>query len=41
MPDTPGAGGHWGLALVQQLCDRSGIDWRPSTVAWCEIDLAR
>jgi anti-sigma regulatory factor (Ser/Thr protein kinase) len=40
MPDGFGADGHWGLRLVQQVSDRSGIDWRPSTVAWFEIDLA-
>jgi anti-sigma regulatory factor (Ser/Thr protein kinase) len=31
--------GHWGLALVKELSARSGTDRRPSTVAWCEINL--
>lgn len=40
MPDGLGTNGHWGLGLVRQLSDRSGIERRPWTVAWCEIDLA-
>jgi anti-sigma regulatory factor (Ser/Thr protein kinase) len=40
IPDGLGAEGHWGLGLVRQLSDRSGIERRPWTVAWCEIDLA-
>jgi anti-sigma regulatory factor (Ser/Thr protein kinase) len=39
-PDGFGPNGHWGLSLVRQVSDRSGIDRRPWTVAWCEIDLA-
>ena len=33
------ADGHWGLALVEAFSDRCGIDHRPSTVVWCDIDL--
>jgi serine/threonine-protein kinase RsbW len=32
--------GHWGLNLVRRMSDRAGIDRRPWTVAWCELDLA-
>jgi anti-sigma regulatory factor (Ser/Thr protein kinase) len=39
-PDGLGPDGHWGLNLVEQMSDRSGIDRRPWTVAWCEFDLA-
>jgi anti-sigma regulatory factor (Ser/Thr protein kinase) len=39
-PDSIGPNGHWGLNLVAQMSDRSGIDRRPWTVAWCEFDLA-
>jgi anti-sigma regulatory factor (Ser/Thr protein kinase) len=28
----------WGLALVRSFTDRCGIDRRPFTVAWCELD---
>jgi signal transduction histidine kinase len=39
-PDRIQSSGHWGLNLVEQMSDRSGIDRRPWTVAWCEFDLA-
>jgi anti-sigma regulatory factor (Ser/Thr protein kinase) len=39
-PDGFGPNGHWGLSLVREVSDRSGTEWRPWTVAWCEIDLA-
>jgi anti-sigma regulatory factor (Ser/Thr protein kinase) len=32
-------GGGWGLRLVATFTDRHGIDRRPNTVAWCELDL--
>jgi anti-sigma regulatory factor (Ser/Thr protein kinase) len=31
--------GHWGLGLVRTFSDRSGLLFRPWTVAWCELDL--
>jgi anti-sigma regulatory factor (Ser/Thr protein kinase) len=31
--------GHWGLGLVREFADRSGLIFRPWTVAWCELDL--
>jgi anti-sigma regulatory factor (Ser/Thr protein kinase) len=33
-------GGHWGLGLVRIFSDRAGVDHAPTTVAWCEFDLA-
>jgi anti-sigma regulatory factor (Ser/Thr protein kinase) len=33
--DSPGG---WGLALVDQLADRWGIDFSHSTRIWCEFD---
>jgi anti-sigma regulatory factor (Ser/Thr protein kinase) len=33
--------GHWGLGLVREFADRSGLIFRPWTVAWCELDLDR
>ena len=38
-PESPG-NGHWGLGLVGIFSDRSGITRQPSTVVWCELDLA-
>ena len=41
--DWPGAenvDGHWGLVLVRELSADSGIDRRPWTVAWCELDVS-
>jgi len=31
--------GHHGLGLVRAFADRSGLMFRPWTVAWCELDL--
>ena len=31
---------HRGLGLVREFADRSGVMFRPWTVAWCELDLA-
>lgn len=33
--------GHWGLGLVREFGDRSGLIFRPWTLAWCEVDLDR
>ena len=33
--------GHRGLGLVREFADRSGLMFRPWTVAWCELDLDR
>jgi anti-sigma regulatory factor (Ser/Thr protein kinase) len=38
-PDEAGDG-HWGLGLVRIFSDRAGIDRVPTTVVWCEFDLA-
>jgi Histidine kinase-like ATPase domain len=38
-PTQPGEG-HWGLGLVSIFCERAGVIRRPSTVVWCELDLA-
>ena len=38
-PELPG-NGHWGLGLVEIFSDRSGVTRQPSTVVWCELDLA-
>lgn len=38
-PRDSGDGGHWGLGLVRNFSDRSGLMFRPWTVAWCELDL--
>ena len=38
-PEQPG-NGHWGLGLVGIFSDRFGITRQPSTVVWCELDLA-
>jgi anti-sigma regulatory factor (Ser/Thr protein kinase) len=35
----PGEGG-WGLKVVDAFTDRWGIELRPHTVAWCEVDLS-
>jgi anti-sigma regulatory factor (Ser/Thr protein kinase) len=34
-----GLDGHRGLGLVREFADRSGLIFRPWTVAWCEFDL--
>jgi anti-sigma regulatory factor (Ser/Thr protein kinase) len=34
-----GRNGGWGLHLVEAFSDRCGVEWRPFTVAWCELDL--
>lgn len=31
--------GHWGLGLVEEFSDRFGIERRPWTCVWCELDL--
>jgi anti-sigma regulatory factor (Ser/Thr protein kinase) len=37
-PGDPSAS-HWGLGLVRTFSERSGLMFRPWTVAWCELDL--
>jgi anti-sigma regulatory factor (Ser/Thr protein kinase) len=32
---------HWGLDIVKAFTDRCGVERRPWTVAWCEVDLHR
>ena len=38
----PGADydGHRGLALVRKFSERCGVEHAPSTLVWCELDLA-
>jgi anti-sigma regulatory factor (Ser/Thr protein kinase) len=31
--------GHWGLHLIREFGDRSGIERMPWTLVWCEVDL--
>jgi anti-sigma regulatory factor (Ser/Thr protein kinase) len=35
-----GVEGHWGLSLVRMFTERSGLLRQPSTIVWCELDLA-
>jgi anti-sigma regulatory factor (Ser/Thr protein kinase) len=37
---TDGVNGHWGLRLVKVFSERAGVIRHPSTVVWCELDLA-
>jgi anti-sigma regulatory factor (Ser/Thr protein kinase) len=41
LPHPVQSTGHWGLRLTQQFSDRCGIERLPSTLVWCEFDLAR
>jgi anti-sigma regulatory factor (Ser/Thr protein kinase) len=38
-PTPGGTEGGWGLHLVDEFTDRCGVERRPHTVAWCELDL--
>lgn len=38
MESTIDAGNGRGLPLVEALSDRCGTEWRPTTLAWFEID---
>jgi anti-sigma regulatory factor (Ser/Thr protein kinase) len=38
-PQTPDLGAGWGLHLLGRIADRWGINGRPSTCVWFEIDL--
>jgi len=38
-PQTPDMGAGWGLYLLGRIADRWGINGRPSTCVWFEMDL--
>jgi anti-sigma regulatory factor (Ser/Thr protein kinase) len=38
-PEGFSPGGHWGLGLVEEFSDRFGIERKPWTCVWCELDL--
>jgi anti-sigma regulatory factor (Ser/Thr protein kinase) len=38
-PQTPDMGAGWGLYLLGHIADRWGINGRPSTCVWFEMDL--
>jgi anti-sigma regulatory factor (Ser/Thr protein kinase) len=40
-PSELSPAGHWGLGLVAEFSDRFGIERKPSTCVWCELDLNR
>jgi anti-sigma regulatory factor (Ser/Thr protein kinase) len=38
-PDPGSPEGGWGLHLVDKFTDRCGVERRPNTVTWCELDI--
>jgi anti-sigma regulatory factor (Ser/Thr protein kinase) len=39
-PPTPDRGAGWGLYLLGRIADRWGVNGRPSTCVWFEMDLS-